>query len=237
MTYKCLLVDDESLAQELLAAYIAKIPYLELVQKCSTAIEAQIALQQHDIDILFLDIEMPELTGIDFLRSLSKKPATIFTTAYANYALEAFDLDVVDYLLKPIEFSRFFKAVTKAIQRIGGENISALPTEEKTNYFFVKADYKTVKVNHEDVLFIESHQKYICIYTTKQKIITLLSLSNIMQHLPSQQFVRVHRSYIINIDKIDSIEGNMIHINKHELPISKGQKEAFFALIDKQKLF
>lgn len=252
MTYKCVIVDDEPLAQELLEGYISKIPYLELLQKCSSAIEAQMYLSQNQADILFLDISMPNLTGIDLLKMLNTtQTATIFTTAYSQHAIEAFELDATDYLLKPIEFDRFFKAVTKAVKRLEkGASTSSIPpiaapansakpeNEISTvDYFFVKSDYKILKVSYNDVLFIESAQKYICIHTTTQKIITLLSLSGVMKQLPAHQFFRVHRSYVVNIDKVDSIEGNMVCIGKHKLPVSKGQREAFFKVIEGKTLF
>jgi len=243
MTYKCVILDDEPLAQELLEGYVDKIPYLDLVQKCSSAIEAQMYLSKHSVDILFLDISMPNLTGLDLLRMLdTKKIASIFTTAYSQHAIEAFDLDATDYLLKPIEFDRFFKAVTKAIQRLDKPKSTAIeatsnPSKTESNtastgYFFVKSDYRILKVSYEDVLFIESAQKYICIHTNTQKIITLLSLSGVMKQLPSNRFFRIHRSYVVNIDKVESIEGNMVCIGKHELPISKGQREAFFKVVE-----
>lgn len=241
MTYKCVIVDDEPLAQELLESYISKIPYLQLVQKCSSAIEAQMYLSQHSTDILFLDISMPNLTGIDLLKMLNTNGlSTIFTTAHSQHAVEAFDLDATDYLLKPIEFDRFFKAVAKAVKRLEKQSsTSANPPIEDANasssmmdYFFVKSDYKILKVSYQEVLFIESAQKYICIHTKDQKIITLLSLSGVMKQLPSHRFFRIHRSYVVNIDKVDSIEGNMVCIGKHQLPISKGQREAFFKVVE-----
>ncbi len=245
-TYKCVIVDDEPLAQDLLEGYIAKIPYLELVQKCSSAIEAQLYLSQHETDLLFLDISMPNLTGIDLLKMLNtSKIATVFTTAYSEHAIEAFELDAVDYLLKPIEFDRFFKSVSKAIQRLQPQNAQTSPPIEslsttsnptlegnQTDYFFVKSDYRILKVAYADVLFIESAQKYICIHTTTQKIITLLSMSRVLKQLPTHQFFRIHRSYIVNIAKVDSIEGNLVCLGKHELPISKGQREGFFKVVE-----
>ncbi|MGK0365196.1 MAG: two-component system LytT family response regulator [Saprospiraceae bacterium] len=239
--YKCLIVDDERLAQELLESYVKKIPYLELVGCCSTAMEAMQFIAQNDIQILFLDIQMPDLTGIEFLRALKQRPATIFTTAYSEYAIEGYELSVVDYLLKPIEFDRFFQAVNKAVNSFGeAKEIFATPiTEEKgkEDYFFVKADNKIVRLEFKDILFVEALQKYIQIYTVDQKIVTLLSLSKIELTLPIQRFIRIHRSFIINIEKVESIEGNMVKMGGHSIPVSKGQRELFMERVREKGLF
>lgn len=234
------MVDDETLARELLIAHIAKMPHLAIVATCANAIEAKLALEKHQPDMLFLDIQMPHLTGIDLLRMLKKKPATILTTAYSEYALEGYELDVLDYLLKPIEFERFFKAVSKAVEWLdrGQTDLTthnmATPAEPQDNYFFVKSDYKMVKVVFSEILFIEALQKYVRIYTTTTRLITLMSMSHLEETLPAGQFVRIHRSYIVNLDKIDSTEGNIVHIAKHELPISKGQREVFLEWVKKK---
>lgn len=232
-TYQCLIVDDEQLAQELLAGYVAKIPYLNLITTCSDALTAMQVLQNQEVDILLLDIHMPNLSGLELLPLLKKQPATILTTAYSEYALQAYDLDVIDYVVKPIEFDRFLKAITKAIDSLTNKMPLQLPEirEEKSDYCFIKVDYKIVKLMFEDILFIEAQQKYIRIYTTKEKLITLLSLSKMLELLPQQEFIRIHRSYAISLAKIDSIEGNMVHIGQHNLPISKGQKESFLNLV------
>lgn len=238
--YTCLIVDDERLAQELLESYVQKIPWLESVASCSTAIEAMGILNQKEVDILFLDIQMPDLTGIDFLQSLKKAPITIFTTAYSEYAIEGFELGVADYLLKPIEFERFFKAMNKALGHLNKQAPIPISTNQsitpKEDYFFIKSDNKVVRIAFEEVLFIEALQKYIRIHTKEKRIVSLLSLSKIQELLPSNNFVRIHRSYIVNIDKIDNIEGNMVNINNHKLPISKGQKEAFLKKIKEKTI-
>ncbi len=251
--YKCLIVDDETLARELLTDYVSKIPYLELAGTCANAIEAKFALQEKKIDILFLDIQMPDLTGLELLRMLKKKPATILTTAYSEHALEGYELDVLDYLLKPIEFERFFKAVSKAVEWLGKDALHTKSTEveavsntldsspqtstQTEKYFFVKSDYKIVKVEFDEILFVEALQKYVRIHTSKERIVTLLSLSKLLESLPANQFIRIHRSYVINIDKVDSIEGNMVRIGKHNLRISKGQKEAFLEFVKEKGIF
>lgn len=244
--YTCLIVDDEKLARELLKSYVEKISYLELVGCCSTAIEAMQVIQEKQVDILLLDIQMPDVSGIELLKMLKDQPATIFTTAYSEFALEGFELEVVDYLIKPIEFDRFFKAISKAMKSIQNEegipsHASSAPTPSATpptnNYFFVKSDYKIVKINFDDILYMEAMQKYIRIFTDKKPVTTLISLSKILESLPKDQFIRIHRSYIINIDKIDNIEGNMVRIAEQSLAISKGQREEFMDKIKAKGLF
>ena len=238
--YTCIIVDDETLARELLTVHIAKLPYLEILATCANAIEAKFALEKHQPDILFLDIQMPNLTGLELLRMLKRRPATILTTAYSEYALEGYELDVLDYLLKPIEFERFFKAVSKAVDWLdrGQTIVPPIPpapvTEPQDNYFFVKTDYKMVKVVYSDILFIEALQKYVRIHTPSVRLVTLMSMSQLEETLPTGQFVRIHRSYIVNLDKIDSIEGNIVHIGKHQLPLSKGQREAFLEWVKRK---
>jgi two-component system, LytTR family, response regulator len=235
--HTCIIVDDETLAQELLARHLAKIPQLELVATCPSAIEAKFALEKHQPDILLLDINMPNLTGLELLRMLKRRPATILTTAYSEHALEGYELDVLDYLLKPIEFERFFKAVSKAIEWLErGANVGKVlnPADvplASPAYFFVKSDYKIVKVVFDEILFIEALQKYVRIHTATERVVTLMSMSQLEEALPSGQFVRIHRSYIINLDKINSMEGNTVHVGKHDLPVSKGQREGFWEKI------
>ncbi len=236
--YTCIIVDDEILARELIVSHLAKISEIEILAQCANAIEAKFALEKHQPDLLFLDISMPNLTGIELLRMLKKRPATILTTAYSEYALEGYELDVLDYLLKPIEFERFFKAVSKAIDWLerekGLDNQIVANQKPKEEYFFVKADYKIVKVYFKDILFIEALQKYVRIHTLQERVVTLMSMSHLEESLPAAQFIRIHRSHIINLDKIESIEGNIVHIGKHQLPISKGQREAFLAQVGRK---
>jgi DNA-binding LytR/AlgR family response regulator len=235
--YTCIIVDDETLAQELLLRHLAKIPQLECLATCSNAIEAKFALEKYQPDILFLDINMPSLSGLELLRMLKRRPATILTTAYSEHALEGYELDVLDYLLKPIEFERFFKAVSKAIEwldrgQAAESQLLAPPAAPPApTYFFVKSDYKIVKVVFDDILFIEALQKYVRIHTTSERIVTLMSMSQLEEALPALNFVRIHRSYILNLDKISSIEGHIVHVGKHDLPVSKGQREGFLELV------
>lgn len=241
---RCLIVDDERLACELIAEYISKIPELELIGVKNNAIAAKSVLEQQPVDILFLDIQMPDLTGLELLRILKKPPAVILTTAYSEYAVESYELDVVDYLVKPFEFERFFKAVSKAIDKIKKDKpdedfqkipmlSSPVPNKE---FFFIKADAKIYKVNYEDILYIESLREYVRLHTSNQRIVSRLSLSKLEDMLPSQTFVRIHRTYIINIQHIKNIEGNMVRIGDKSLPVSKGKKEEFLQLIEQQGL-
>ncbi|EAY29084.1 LytR/AlgR family response regulator transcription factor [Microscilla marina] len=243
MLYKCIIIDDEPLARELLEGYVQQVPFLQLEQVFPSAIEASLTIHSQTIDLIFLDIEMPRLSGLDFLRNLKQPPAIIFTTAYAEYALNAFNLNVVDYLLKPIEFNRFFQAVNKVIKSVPQTITPPEPhqatletTKEDEAYFFIKTDQKIVKVLTQDILFIEGLQKYVKIHLPNEILISLTSLSHLLEKLPSDSFTRIHRSYIINIAHIDSIQGNTITIQKHHLPLSQGNRSAFYDLIASKRL-
>ncbi|MEL6864083.1 MAG: LytTR family DNA-binding domain-containing protein [Bacteroidota bacterium] len=239
-----IIVDDEPLALDVLETYIEKIPELHLVQRCTNALEANEALKSHDIDLMFLDIQMPQLTGIDFLRTLSKPPLVIFTTAYANYAIEGFELNAIDYLLKPISLERFMKAVNKAEEQIELQRKdSPAPgtgSEDGADFFFVKADKKLVKVKYEDIIYIEGLKDYVIIRMDTGRVITLQTMKSLEDKLPRQAFKRIHRSYIVNIDKINAVVGNMIEITeknqaKH-LPIGKNYREELLAIINQNRL-
>lgn len=241
MQLTCLAIDDEPLALDIMRSYISKIPFLQLAQTCSSAMEAMTVLQRQPVDLLFLDIEMPEITGVQFVQSLSHRPAVIFTTAYPQYALDGFTLDAVDYLLKPIPFDRFFKAVNKVYERAQVHatpppSATLAPGPENEDFIFVKADYKTLRVNLKDILFIEGLKDYVIIHTVHRKIITLLSMSKIMEKLPEQEFARVHRSYIVSLVHIDSIEKGRIKIKEQEIPIGDSYKEVFMRWVDSKNL-
>ncbi|MBK8565322.1 MAG: response regulator transcription factor [Saprospiraceae bacterium] len=228
---KTLIVDDEKPAVELLLAYAAKIPELTVIGTAHSAIAAKAILQEKPVDLLFLDIQMPDLTGLQLLRMLKNPPAVVLTTAYSEFALEGYELDVLDYLLKPIEFGRFYKAVSKLVgsrpQR--GEQLAQ---EIKEDYFFVKTDHQIIKVNFADILFIESLREYVRIHTTTQRIVARLAMQRLEEELPSAKFIRIHRTYIVNIDAVQKIEGNVLHIGKEQLPVSKGKREEFMAFIE-----
>lgn len=246
MNIRCLAVDDEPLALDIIESYVSKLPYLQLVKTCSSATEAMQVLQEEQIDLMFLDIEMPELTGIQFLNILKHQPLIIFTTAYPDYALEGFNQDAVDYLLKPIPFDRFLKAVTKAqdrLQRSNGKNgaeapavTAPAPAPPEQDFMFVKADYKTIRVDFRDILWIEGLKDYIIIQTREQKIITLLSMNKMMEKLPESKFLRVHRSFIVSLQKIDSIEKSRIRIGQKEIPIGEVYKEAFLKWVEENNI-
>jgi DNA-binding LytR/AlgR family response regulator len=242
-TINVLIIDDEPLAQEVLETYIQKIPNLNLVQKCNNAIEANQALQNHAIDLMFLDIEMPQLTGTNFLRSLSNPPKVIFTTAYPNYAIEGFELDALDYLLKPISLDRFMKAVNRAMEQINLEKKESNPViheEEEQDFIFVKADKKLVKVNFEDIVYIEGLKDYVIIKMDNQRVITLQTMKSLEDKLPAHRFKRIHRSYIVALDKINAIVGNVVEVmekgqEKH-LPIGKNYKDELLDIINQNRV-
>lgn len=246
----CLIVDDEPLAQEVLAAHIAKIPTLNLVQQASNAMEAFEALHKNTIDLIFLDINMPVISGLSFLRSLKDPPAVILTTAYTEYAMEGYELDVVDYLLKPIPFDRFFKAVKKASQQLShnGKAVPALQEEAtvsipvqqvqqvnaaEKNYFFIKADGKLVKVNYADIRYIEGMKDYLKIHCVNQSIVSHHTMKAMEEQLPSDKFMRVHKSYIIALSAIKSIDGNIIilDMDKAEIPLGSSFRDALLATV------
>lgn len=240
--YTCIIADDEALARELLASHLSKIPNFEIIANCGSAVEARFALQKHQPDLLFLDIQMPDLTGIELLRMLPKRPATILTTAFSEHALEGYELDVLDYLLKPIEFERFFKAVSKATDWLErgqvneNQTIAATPLPTRDPYFFVKSDSKILKVMFEDILFVEALQKYVRIHTTSERIVSLMGMGQLEAALPTEQFFRCHRSFILNLEKIERIEGHEALVGKHRLPVSKGQWDSFLAKIKEKSL-
>ena len=236
-----IIVDDEPLAQDVLETYIEKMPDLNLVCKCSNAFEANAALKDNDIDLMFLDIQMPQLTGTDFLRSLAHPPIVIFTTAYPNYAVDGFELNALDYLLKPISMDRFMKAANKAIDQINLKRGQAAPSvEAKNDFIFVKADKKLVKINFSDVLYIEGLKDYVIIRMNESRVITLQTMKSLEQKLPSEFFKRIHRSYIVNVKHIDAIVGNMVELQekgkaKH-IPVGKNYRDGLLELINKNRL-
>lgn len=223
MTIRCLLVDDEPLAREGLTNYIQKVPFLELVGACSNAFEAIQQLESYPVDLLFLDIQIPDLNGIELVKAVQQLPAVIFTTAHREYAVEGFELNAVDYLLKPFSFDRFFKAVQKAKSQLplNGSDES-LPAED---HIFIKADGQFIRIQLHDILYIEANKDYIFIYTTTARYLTLLSLKQLEERLPAEQFLRVHRSFIVSLAKVSKIEGNLLHIHIHKIPISRSLAE------------
>lgn len=239
-----IIVDDEPLAQDVLETYISKTPELKLIAKCNNAFEANDTLKNHQIDLMFLDIQMPQLTGIDFLKTLSKQPLVIFTTAYPNYAVEGFELNALDYLLKPISIDRFMKSVNKAMDMIGlqrrDHDHGTAPAPEEEDYFFVKADKKLVKVNFKDIVYIEGLKDYVIIRMETSRVITLQTMKSLEDKLPLSKFKRIHRSYIVNLDKVEAIVGNMVEVlekgqPKH-LPIGKNYRDELLEMINKNRI-
>lgn len=228
MSYTCLIVDDEQLARRLLEEFVSKIPMLELKGMCKNPLEAMDVLSKEHIDIMFLDIQMPDITGVEFIKSLQQKPATIFTTAYSEYALEGYQLDVIDYLVKPFPLDRFIKAVNKAIEYIDlKRNANNNDQQNGTNseYLLLHADHKIYKVALDEIKYIEGLKEYVSYYTKEKRIIVLQSLKSIEESLPSDKFIRVHRSYIVPIDKIKTLDGNQVQIGDKLIPIGRSYKE------------
>ncbi|GAB2703141.1 LytTR family DNA-binding domain-containing protein [Mucilaginibacter koreensis] len=247
---RCLAVDDEAYATKIIADYVTKIPFLELVGTTTSAINALTQVQQGGIDLVFLDIQMPDLTGIQFLKLCAGKCKVILTTAYPEYALEGYEHDVVDYLLKPIAFDRFLKAAQKAYNLLQAAQVPvpAVPsvispqiadapidtsTPANSNYIFFKGDSKNkfLRVNYEDVLYIEGLKNYISIFTGDQRLVTYQTLRDLEDQLPQPPFYRVHKSYIVSVNKIRMIDGNLIYINDQTIPIGETYRDDFFRVI------
>jgi two-component system, LytTR family, response regulator len=235
MTITCLIVEDEPLARSLLSDYVKKIPSLELIASCSNPLEAIEILKTSPVDLLFLDIQMPELTGIGLLKALTQKPMVIFTTAYSEYALEGYELDVVDYLLKPVSFERFLRAVNKAqAQVLGRQNKSSAVAAD--DFIFVKDGTKLVKIMIHDILYVEGLKDYVTIHTKTQKVISLQRLKALEEQLPSSLFVRIHNSYIVSLRAITSVHKNEVEIGTAFLPVGETYKKTFKEAIEKRQV-
>lgn len=233
---KCIAVDDEPLALEILEDYIRKVPFLQLAGKFENAANALRFIQEEPVDLVFLDVKMPDITGIQFLKSLKYPPMVIFTTAYGEYALDGFNLDVVDYLLKPVPFERFLKAAAKANEAFTANQQKAAPLDMASfvsDYIFIKTEYKIIKINLEDILFIEALKDYTKIYTPNLPVLTLRSLKSFETRLPADKFIRVHRSYLVSLNKINSVEKNTVMIANQSIPISDGYRDRFYDLINR----
>lgn len=231
---KCIIIDDEPLAQQIIEDYIQMIPFLKLEKKCSSVFEALEVLQKTKIDLIFLDIHLPSVSGIEFISSLENRPMFIFITAYSEHALEAFDLSAVDYLLKPISFARFLKATNKAYHLFSTrENTSKKESTENhendQEYILVKADYQSVKIKLSQILYIEGLKDYVKIYMQNEDkpVITLNSLKRMSENLPEGRFLRVHKSFIVNTNKIKSVTKNRIIIHDRWIPVGESYKSDF----------
>ena len=228
--YNVIIVDDEYLAQKLLQDYVSKVEPLQLVATCSNAIEAMNVLKDHQVDIMFLDIQMPDLTGLDLAKSLEHKPAIIFTTAYSEYAVDAFNISVVDYLLKPFDFPRFIQAINKVIgteqQKMMGLQKPAVDTISESNDFItVKADYKLYKINYDDLLFIEGQHEYVTFHTTQRRITALFALKDLEEILPKDKFVRVHKSYIVSFKHIQDLDKSDVTVAGNKVPVGASYRD------------
>ncbi len=228
----CIIVDDEPLARDLLEDFISKIPFLNLKALCKNGFEAVETLQREKVDLIFLDIQMPDISGVQLFESLIVKPQVIFTTAYHDYAVEGFELDATDYLVKPFTFERFLKAANKAyriyhLNNTGTDSLKQIDENSQKDFLFVKEGTSTVRINLNEVLYMEGLKDYIKIFTKEKTVLTLMPLKTMEGKLPSDKFVRVHRSYIVSISKIDSIERSRIIIGDNWLPIGDYYKEEF----------
>ena len=224
MKIDCFIVDEEPLAIRVLEKYIAQTPALNLTGSSTEPLEALTKLQENPVDLLFLDINMPELSGISLARVLKQSPLIVFTTAYPEFAVEGFELEALDYLVKPISFERFLKSVQKATQRL----------ENKTNitHLTIKADRRLYNLRLEDIIFIEAYGDYVKIHTKTQILVPKETLSNIEERLPAGYFMRVHRSYLVSLNKIEFLEGNLIHIGEAKIPVGQSYREALLNAFD-----
>ena len=230
MKTKCLVVDDEPLARDLMRSHIEKLENFEIVAECGDAMKALQALRSRPVDLMFMDIQMPQITGIEFLKTLKRPPKVIITTAYREYAIEGFELDVVDYLLKPITFERFLKSVNKYYQVTQEEvqnvmSVSSAPQNEEA-FIYVKENKKVIKVHLNEILFVEGLSEYVQIYTEKKKIITKTSMTNMEEKLPDNSFMRIHKSFIVSLAKIEAFTSTSIEVPGKELPIGRSYKNS-----------
>ncbi len=237
MTLRCVIIDDEPIARKGLKEYMQDAPFLQLVGEFDNPLKAADLLMQEKIDLLFLDIQMPKMTGMAFLKTLSQPPMVIFTTAYPQYAVEGFEWNAIDYLVKPFSFERFWKAVSKARtmqEAITQPAVTATPGEP--DYFFIKSDNKLIKIVYDDILFVEALQNYVAVYTISKKYITYLTFHSIETHLPASRFIRTHKSYIVAANKVESIEGNEITIGTYHIPISRTERETVLQQLIQNRL-
>jgi len=228
---RCIAVDDEPLALDIIADYVAKVPELTLVTSTTNAIDALALVQNGEVDLAFLDVQMPELTGIQFLKIINGKCDVILTTAYPQYALDGYELNVVDYLLKPIAFDRFYRSVQKVLNNRTQQSLqpvaASLPSDA-VDFIFVKTEHKIQRVDLDDILYIEGLKDYISIYTADERIVTLQNMKKMEDILPSNRFIRVHRSYIVALDKIASIERGRIFIEDKIIPVGDTYRDGFY---------
>jgi DNA-binding LytR/AlgR family response regulator len=239
MKTRCLIVDDEPLARELIRGHVQKLENFEIVAECDNAMKAMDSLRSHHIDLMFLDIKMPQMTGIDFLKTLKRPPKVIITTAYSQYALEGFELDVVDYLMKPVTFERFFKAINKFFQSSTSDTVEVEGGNgiNEEAFIYVKENKKIIKIYLKEIHFIEGLNEYIRIHTDNRRVVVKSSLHSIEEKLPSEQFIRIHKSYIVSIPRIRAFNATTIELENAKLRIGRNYKnQVFSALHYKQEI-
>ncbi|MBL0273465.1 MAG: response regulator transcription factor [Chitinophagaceae bacterium] len=224
MNIRSIIIDDEPLARKGLKEYIADVDFLDFIGEFDNPLKAADLISRGEVQLLFLDIQMPKITGLDFFKTLPNAPPVIFTTAYPQYALEGFEVNALDYLVKPVSFERFFKAVLKAKEYYEVRDTNRKEADT-TEYFFIKADNKLVKIRYEDILYVEALQNYVIIHTPSKKYMTYLTFRSVEEYLPANKFLKVHKSFIVAAAKIDSIEGNDIRIGQQHIPISRNHKD------------
>jgi DNA-binding LytR/AlgR family response regulator len=234
----CIIVDDEPLALELIQNYVSKTPFLELKGKCSNAFDALELLNTEKIDLVFLDIQMPELTGLELSKTISKETKIIFTTAFSEYALDGFKADALDYLMKPFNFEEFYNAAAKAKEWFALKRKEDPENTKNADFIFVKSEYKQLKINFDEVLYFEGLKDYIKIWLVNQPkaILTLMSLKSLEEELPESKFMRIHRSFIVALDKIEEIERNQVIINKQRITVAEQYKNKFQQFISKNSI-
>jgi len=235
MKLRCIIIDDEPLARQGLEDYIADVDFLELMGSFRSAMEANSFLQENSPDLLLLDIKMPKISGLEWLQSLKNPPMVIFTTAYREHAVEGFELEAVDYLVKPISFQRFLKAVNKAKALSKGDQTHE--KEEGNDWFFIKEEQQFTKIRKTDILFVESLKDYVFIHTAEKRHMALLSLKQVEESLQGGHFMRVHRSYLVALDKVEAMEGNILRIGPHHIPMSKATREEVYQRLVAGKLW
>jgi DNA-binding LytR/AlgR family response regulator len=235
MKLNCLIVDDEPLARKGIEEYVKEVAFLQLAGSCENAMKASAYLNEGNIDLMLLDIQMPKLSGIDFLKTLKNPPLVIFTTAFSEYALESYSLDVIDYLVKPIPFDRFLKATQKAFDFYSMKQKAGLETAQ--TFFFIKCDHKFEKVNYADVLYVEAMQNYCIIHTAERKMITYITMTGLEEQLPHERFLKVHKSFIVSVEKVKALDGSEIVIGNARIPISRSIKDEVVNKIMGNNLF
>jgi DNA-binding LytR/AlgR family response regulator len=236
MKLKCIIIDDEPIARKVLQEFIEEIEFLTLTGQAENPLKAMALLNDHEVDIIFLDINMPKISGIDFLKSSKFNSSIIITTAYPVYAVEAYGLDVLDYLVKPISFERFLKACNKVKEIKGQKSVNPVQPNNNDNHFFIKCENQIEKVFYDDLLYAEAMMNYVMLYTSSKKMMVYITIKGLEEQLPADMFIKVHKSFIVNISKIKSIEGNIINIGTEKITISQNLREKVINEIVRDKM-